>query len=38
MTWAEAKRMYPELSSVIEQNEYEYLLGALEGQPAGVRE
>jgi len=38
MTWAEAKRMYPELSSVTDQNEYESLLGALDGQPAGVRE
>jgi len=39
MTWTEAKRMYPELSSATDQNEYESLLGALEGQPAaGVGE
>jgi len=30
--------MYPELSSATDQNEYESLRGALEGQPAGVRE
>jgi len=30
--------MYPELSSATDQNECESLLGALEGQPAGVRE
>ena len=38
MTWAEAKRMYRELSSATDQNKYESLLEALEGQPAGVRE